>query len=164
VLGLCGGYQMLGRTIADPNGIEGPAGTTSGLGLLDVETTMIRDKTLTQVQAKHVASNCDVTGYEIHIGRTDGPDRARPMLEINGRPEGAMSVNGRIMGSYVHGIFSSDDFRTCFLEGLGADARPSFYDKSIDTILDMLAEHLETHIDIDGLLTVTRNPVPGAST
>lgn len=163
VLGLCGGYQMLGRTIADPNGIEVPAGTTSGLGLLDVETTMIPDKTLTQVQAKHIASNCDVTGYEIHIGRTDGPDRARPMLEINGRPEGAMSVDGRIMGSYVHGIFSSDDFRTWFLEGLGARARPSLYEKGIDAILDMLAEHLETHVDVDGLLTVTHKQVQGTS-
>ena len=74
-----------------------------------------------------------------------------------------MSVNGRIMGSYVHGIFSSDDFRTCFLEGLGASARPSFYEKSIDAILNMLAEHLETHVDVDGLLTVTHKQVQGAS-
>ena len=157
VLGLCGGYQMLGRTIADPDGIEGPAGTTSGLGLLDVETTMIPDKTLTQVVAKHVASNCDVTGYEIHIGRTDGPDRARPMLEIDGRSEGAMSADGRIMGSYVHGIFSSDDFRTGFVNRLGASTGLSFYDSSIDAILNKLASHLETHVDINGLLKVRRN-------
>ena len=157
VLGLCGGYQMLGRTIADPDGIEGPAGTTSGLGLLDVETIMIPDKTLTQVRAKHIASNCDVTGYEIHIGRTDGPDRARPMLEIDGRSEGATSANGRIMGSYVHGIFSSDNFRTDFVNRLGASAGLSFYDSSIDAILNKLASHLETHVDIAGLLKVRRS-------
>jgi adenosylcobyric acid synthase len=157
VLGLCGGYQMLGRTIADPEGIEGPPGTTQGLGLLDVETTMIPDKTLTRVAAKHVASNCYVTGYEIHIGRTDGPDRARPMLEIDGRAEGAMSTDARIMGSYVHGIFSSDKFRTHFVNRLGASAGLSFHDKSIDAILNKLAGHLETHVDIDGLLQVRRD-------
>ncbi len=157
VLGLCGGYQMLGRTIADPDGIEGPAGTTQGLGLLDVETTMIPDKTLTQVSAKHLASDCDVTGYEIHIGRTDGPDRARPMLEIDGRAEGAMSANGRIMGSYVHGIFSCDEFRTGFVNRMGASAEASPYEKSIDTTLDKLAEHLEAYVNIDGLLEIRLN-------
>ncbi len=156
VLGLCGGYQMLGRTIADPEGIEGPAGTTSGLGLLDVETTMVPDKTLTRVCARHVASNCDVTGYEIHIGRTDGPDRARPMLEIDGRAEGAMSADGRIMGSYVHGIFGCDEFRTDFVNRLGADAVHSRHDVGIDIILSQLAKHLEAHVDIDGLLTIAR--------
>ncbi len=152
VLGLCGGYQMLGRTIADPEGIEGAAGTTPGLGLLDVETTMVPDKTLTRVRARHLAGNCAVTGYEIHIGRTDGPDRARPMLEIDGRAEGAMSPDGRIMGSYVHGIFSSDEFRTSFVSQLGGNAASSSYEKSIDTILDSLATHLETHVNIDGLV------------
>ncbi|WP_108879837.1 cobyric acid synthase [Anderseniella sp. Alg231-50] len=163
VLGLCGGYQMLGRTIADPDGIEGAAGITPGLDLLDVETTMIPDKTLTRITAKHIASNCDVTGYEIHIGRTDGPDRVRPMLEIDGRTEGAMSADGRIMGSYVHGIFGSDDFRTGFVNGLGAATGVSSYDKSIDTILNNLAEHLEAHANIDGLLDVARKHSRGAS-
>jgi len=156
VLGLCGGYQMLGHTIADPDGIEGPAGTTRGLGLLDVETTMIPYKTLTRVSAKHIASGSGVTGYEIHIGRTDGPDRARPMLEIDGRAEGAVSADGRIMGSYVHGIFSSDTFRTEFINGLGGNAESTSYDKSIEAILDRLAAHLETHINIDGLLDIAR--------
>ncbi|MEO1161034.1 MAG: cobyric acid synthase, partial [Pseudomonadota bacterium] len=162
VLGLCGGYQMLGRTIADPDGIEGPAGTTPGLGLLEVETTMIPDKTLTRIAARHIASNCDVTGYEIHIGRTDGPDRARPMLEIDGRAEGAISANGRIMGSYVHGIFTSDKFRTSFVNSLGAAADVSCYDKSIDTILNSLAKHLEAYVNIDGLLKVAHRHVTGA--
>ncbi|MEM9471320.1 MAG: cobyric acid synthase [Pseudomonadota bacterium] len=156
VLGLCGGYQMLGHTIADPEGIEGPAGTTSGLGLLDVETTMVPDKTLTRVRARHLAGNCDVTGYEIHIGRTDGPDRAHPMLEIDGRAEGAISPDGRIMGSYVHGIFSSDEFRTSFISRLGGNVASSSYEQSIETVLDDLAAHLETHIDIDGLLRLSR--------
>jgi len=156
VLGLCGGYQMLGRTIADPEGIEGPPGTTRGLDLLDVETTMIPDKTLTQVQAMYVASKCCVSGYEIHIGRTDGPDRARPLLEIDGRAEGAMSPDGRIMGSYVHGMFSSDGFRTEFINRLGGNAKPHFYEQGIDTILNQLAAHLETHVNINGLLDIAR--------
>lgn len=157
VLGLCGGYQMLGRTIADPEGIEGPAGTTPGLQLLDVETTMVPDKTLTRVRARHLAGNCDVTGYEIHIGRTDGPDRAQPMLEIDGRAEGAISPDGRIMGSYVHGIFSSDAFRTSFINQLGGNVPSSSYEQSIETVLDDLAAHLETHVDIDGLVKLSRS-------
>lgn len=156
VLGLCGGYQMLGRTIADPEGIEGHPGTTPGLGLLDVETTMNPDKTLTQVHARHLASKCDVAGYEIHIGRTDGPDRARPLLEIDGRAEGAISTDGRIMGSYLHGIFSSDEFRTRFIEGLGGRVQATSYDESIETILNRLAAHLETHTDVDGMIDTAR--------
>ncbi len=156
VLGLCGGYQMLGRIIADPEGIEGQPGTTPGLGLLNVETTMTPDKTLTQVQAVHLASKCDVTGYEIHIGRTDGPDRARPLLEIDGRAEGAISTDGHIMGSYLHGIFSSDDFRTRFIEDLGGRVQNASYNESIDTILNRLATHLETHTNIDGMIKTAR--------
>ena len=113
---------------------------------------MVADKTLTRVHATHLASKCDVAGYEIHIGRTDGPDRTRPMLEIDGRAEGAASPDGRIMGSYVHGIFGCDEFRTRFLRRLGADAANSRYDAGIDTVLDKLAKHLETHVNIDDLL------------
>ncbi len=156
VLGLCGGYQMLGRKIADPGGIEGPPGTTAGLGLLDVETTMIPDKTLTQVRAKHIASSCAVSGYEIHIGRTDGPDRARPLFEIDGRAEGAISSDGRIMGSYLHGIFSADEFRTQYVNLLGGTAATTPYMESIDKVLNEFAGHLETHVNVDSLLEVSR--------
>ncbi|MGB5870548.1 MAG: cobyric acid synthase, partial [Albidovulum sp.] len=111
VLGICGGYQMLGKTIADPGGIEGAPGTDPGLGHLDIDTAMIPDKRLTRVTATHAQSGAPMEGYEIHIGRSDGPARARPFAHIDGQPEGATTPDGRIMGSYLHGMFSGDAFR-----------------------------------------------------
>ena len=121
VLGLCGGYQMLGRTIADPDGIEGPPGTVAGLGLLDVETVLGADKTtVAGRRARHVATGEPVAGYEIHLGRTTGPDCARPMLDLGGRADGATSPDGLVAGTYVHGLFAADAFRRAFLAALGA--------------------------------------------
>jgi len=125
VLGLCGGYQMLGRRIADPEGIEGPPGADAGLGLLDVETVMDPEKRVERIAGRHVATGQPVDGYEIHLGRTKGPDCARPFLEVAGLPEGAASPDGRVAGTYVHGLFASDAFRAAFLlAGLGAPAGP----------------------------------------
>ncbi|MEO0820846.1 MAG: cobyric acid synthase, partial [Pseudomonadota bacterium] len=134
ILGLCGGYQMLGRSVADPEGIEGPAGETPGLGFLDVETVMIPEKRLARVTARHCGTGAAVEGYEIHIGRTEGPDRARPMLEIAGAPEGAVSADGRVMGSYLHGMFGADAFRRAFLAGLGAPASTLAYGARIEAV------------------------------
>ncbi len=156
ILGICGGYQMLGRSVRDPEGIEGQAGETAGLGLLNVETLMTPDKHLTRVTATHAASNTPMQGYEIHIGRTDGPDCARPFAHINGTPEGAISPNGRITGSYLHGMFSGDAFRRAFLANLGAAPSTYTYSADVDTVLDALAAHLEMHLDIDGLLALAR--------
>ena len=122
VLGICGGYQMLGRVVRDPDGIEGPAGETPGLGLLEVDTLMTPDKRLARVQARHAASGLTVDGYEIHIGRTHGPDCARPFAEIGDRGEGAVSADGRVTGSYLHGLFAADAFRAAYLGGLGIAA------------------------------------------
>src|SRR5262249_34440350 len=114
VLGLCGGYQMLGRRIADPRGIEGPPGAVEGLALLDVETELTGDKALLEVQGDD-AAGVPVSGYEMHVGITRGPGTLRPMLRLgNGtgsRPEGARSPDGRIEGCYVHGLFTNDTFR-----------------------------------------------------
>ena len=159
VMGLCGGYQMLGRRIHDPEGIEGPAGSVDGLGLLEVETTMQGDKRVTLTQARHLASESDVRGYEIHIGRTDGPDCARPMFSVGDQPEGAVSADGRVMGSYLHGMFSADAFRAAFLGGMGAQAANASYDAGVQVALDALADHLETHADIDGLLRIARSGI-----
>ncbi len=154
VLGLCGGYQMLGRRIADPDGIEGPPGEAPGLGLLDVETTMTPDKRLHRVSARHLATGAQVTGYEMHIGVTEGPDRARPWLEVEGRPEGAVSADGRIMGSYLHGLFAQDAFRAAFLTTLGAAPSGAAYGAEVEATLDALAAHLEAHMDVNALLAL----------
>ena len=156
VLGICGGYQMLGRIVRDPEGIEGPAGETPGLGLLDVETTMTPDKRLTRTSAIHAASGLTVEGYEIHIGRTEGPDRARPFAHVDGQPEGARSADGRITGSYLHGLFRADAFRAAWLAGLGAAPSGLRHAQVVEDTLDALADHLETHLDVAGLLALAR--------
>ncbi|NHB78101.1 cobyric acid synthase [Rhodobacter sp. M37P] len=156
VLGLCGGYQMLGREIADPEGIEGKPGSIPGLGLLDMTTVMTPDKRVTETEALHPASNTRVRGYEIHLGRTEGPDRARPLFTVNGQPEGAVRADGRVMGSYLHGMFTEDAFRRAFLASLGATPGNHSYDQTVESTLDALADHLAAHVDCDRLLNLAQ--------
>ncbi|SFR18101.1 cobyric acid synthase [Poseidonocella sedimentorum] len=156
VLGICGGYQMLGRVVADPDGIEGAPGSDPGLGLLDIETVMTGDKRLTETRAVHVASGAAFAGYEIHIGRSEGPDRARPFARVAGRPEGATRADGRVCGSYLHGMFRDDGFRAAWLSGLGAEASGLSYDATVEETLDALADHMEAHLDVKGLLSAAR--------
>ena len=154
VLGICGGYQMLGRTVSDPDGIEGPPGETEGLCVLEVDTVMTGHKRLTETEAVHCATEQAFSGYEIHIGRTEGPDRARPFAHIAGRPEGAVSSDGRVAGSYLHGMFRDDAFRAAWLTEVGAAPSGRSHDAAVDAALDDLAAHLEAHLDLDGLLSV----------
>jgi adenosylcobyric acid synthase len=156
VLGLCGGYQMLGKTVADPDGIEGPAGETPGLGLLDVATVMTPEKSLTRVSAVHAETKQAIEAYEIHIGRTGGNDRARPFARVGGAAEGAISADGRVHGSYLHGLFTSDEFRRAFLARLGVSASDESYSAKVESALDALAEHIEKHLDVDGILALAR--------
>jgi len=156
VLGICGGYQMLGQRVSDPEGIEGPAGETAGLGHLDIETVMTPDKRLSRVRATHVASGLPVEGYEIHIGRSQGADCARPFAMVDGRPEGAIRADGRVVGSYLHGLFHMDGFRAAYLAGLGIQADPRQHAAGIEAVLDALADHLEAHLDVPGLLALAR--------
>ena len=151
VLGICGGYQMLGQVISDPDGIEGTAGDSAGLGLLDVVTQMTGDKRLTSVHAVHADTELPFEGYEIHIGRTAGPDSARPFAHVDGQPEGAQSSDGRVMGSYLHGMFSNDAWRGAFLNSLGVTASGS-YSSGVEQALDDLADHVETFLDVEGIL------------
>ncbi len=155
VLGLCGGYQMLGKTIDDPNGVDGRPGKVEGLGLLDVHTTMAGDKRVTLTEAETLTGALPVSGYEIHMGRTTGPDCNRAWLSLGGRPEGATSRDGRVRGSYLHGLFSSDAFRSDFLKGLGHESRTS-YEDGVDAALDDLAAHLERYMDLDHLLDLSQ--------
>lgn len=157
VLGLCGGYQMLGRRLADPDGVEGPPGACDGLGLLDVETVLTGAKVLRPVAGRTVADDVTFTGYEMHVGETHGPDRARPLLRFDGGGEdGAVSPDGRVRGGYVHGFFADDRQRAAWLRRLGTGPSDLGYEAEVERVLDGLAAHLERHLDLDGLLTLAR--------
>ena len=156
VLGLCGGYQMLGRTIADPDGIEGAAGTVPGLGLLDVDTVLTPGKVTRLVTGQHLATGTAVSGYEIHLGHTAGSDCSRPLLEVEGRNEGAGSLDGQVQGTYLHGLFAGDAFRRAYLAGFGL-ASTLAYEAQVEQALDALADHVEAHLDVDAILAIARS-------
>jgi adenosylcobyric acid synthase len=153
VLGLCGGYQMLGRRIADPEGVEGPPGEAPGLGLLDVETVLTGEKRLFESEGVELTTGLPVRGYEMHMGRTTGPGTARPLLRLGGHDDGARSADERVAGCYLHGLFASDEWRRAFIAALGGRADASIaYEARVEATLDALARHLEAHLDIDALL------------
>ena len=147
VIGICGGYQMLGRTVSDPLGIEGGIAEIDGLGLLDVETVMAPEKRLANSAARSIPFDTALSGYEIHLGETAGPDHLRPYVEIEGRPDGAMSADGNIAGTYLHRLFDSDGFRARLLGSFGIQGGQSDYRKSVDDALDGVAAELERHLD-----------------
>jgi len=154
ILGLCGGYQMLGRTIADPDGIEGRPGTVAGLGLLPVATILGGDKRLIAVSGIS-ADGVGFTGYEMHVGTTTGD--APPLLRMaDGRPAGAVSPDGSVAGCYVHGLFADDAQRVAWLRRLGAAPSPRRHESEVEATLDALADHLERHMDVGRLLTLAR--------
>ncbi|OKH87234.1 cobalamin biosynthesis protein CobQ [Thalassospira sp. TSL5-1] len=171
VMGICGGYQMLGTRICDPDGVEGEPGEEAGLGLLDVQTVIAGRKTLRQSQARvlghalcPVAEGTALTGYEIHMGHTTGPDRKAGWVATVGHEgaDGAIGGQGRVMGCYLHGLFTSDDFRRAYLAaiaGQGTWDQNTAFEAGIDTTLDGLATHLEQCLDLDALweLAKTRN-------
>jgi adenosylcobyric acid synthase len=149
VVGLCGGYQMLGRLVHDPHGLEGPPGSSEGLGLLDVETTLAPLKTVRQTRATELTTNLSVEGYEIHQGLTTGPATARPMLRLDSAACGAIAPDGRVMGAYLHGLFASDPFRRAFLERIRSGAASDLaYAARVEAVLDDLAAHLAAHLDM----------------
>lgn len=153
ILGLCGGYQMLGRSIADPEGLEGPAGTVSGLGLLNVETILHAQKALRPVSG--MALGAPFEGYEMHMGQTSGPDTERPFsILVDGRRDGAMAPAGMVLGSYVHGLLADARQRRALLSRLDVAAGGMDYRASIEQALDEIASALEEHLDIDGLIAL----------
>lgn len=156
VLGLCGGYQMLGRRIADPNGIEGLVGAVDGLGHLDVETVLRGEKSLVAVRGR-TSDGASFSGYEMHMGRTEGPDCARPFAHIDdGRPDGAVSPSGRVAGTYVHGLLADDGQRGAWLARLGAPPSDLDYEAGVEAALDGLAAHVEAHLDVNGIIANAR--------
>jgi adenosylcobyric acid synthase len=154
VLGICGGFQMLGNRISDPDGIEGQVRDIDGLGLLDVNTVMEPEKVVRNVAAHSQLYDAALDGYEIHIGRTNGPDAIRPFARIGDHDDGAVSANGRVMGTYLHGVFGADEFRRQFLATLGVSSSVENYRAGIETALDELADGLENCLDIDALFAL----------
>ncbi|MGF0523087.1 cobyric acid synthase [Agrobacterium pusense] len=155
VLGLCGGYQMLGKTVADPDGIEGSPATVDGLGLLDVDTVLTGDKRLVSVQGVSF-DGVGLSGYEMHVGKTTGAAGNLVFSTIDGHYDGSISPDGRVFGTYIHGLFAHDSQRGAWLERLGGCGTDLNYDAQVDAVLDRLAAHMEQHLDLDGLLAIAR--------
>ncbi len=157
ILGVCGGLQLLGNWLEDVDGIDGPAGREQGLQLLDIETSMNAGKTVRINQGVHKTSGAPIRGYEIHVGETKGADSKRPFAILESGPDGATSVDGRIAGTYLHGLFSSDDFRRQWL----ASIKPGFvseldYDANVDSALEQLSQSIEKCLDVDRVLDAAR--------
>ncbi|MND63925.1 Cobyric acid synthase [compost metagenome] len=155
VLGLCGGYQMLGKTVADPEGIEGPPATVAGLGLLDVDTVLTGDKRLVSVSGA-TFDGVDLSGYEMHVGETGSAGNSQPFSIVNGHADGAISPDGRVFGTYIHGLFADDHQRSAWLKRLGGQRSELNYDAQVEAVLDRLAAHMEQHLDLDRLLAIAR--------
>jgi adenosylcobyric acid synthase len=153
VIGLCGGYQMLGRRIADPGGVEGPPAEVEGMGLLDIETVLEGEKIVRNVAARTVEGDLPLKGYEIHLGRTSGADCLRPMIRIDGRPDGAVSPDGRVCGCYLHGLFGADGFRHALLRQLGGTVSGTVFARKVEEALDSLADALEKHLSVETLIS-----------
>nr|WP_298794274.1 cobyric acid synthase [uncultured Acetobacter sp.] len=169
VMGVCGGYQMLGQSVADPHGMEGPPGSAPGLGLLAVETVLSEDKHLEDASGSLAGTDAPVSGYEMHIGHTTGADRARPLLVLNGVGEGAISASSQVYGTYLHGVFGGRAARLALLARAGGAAfrpggawyeaaLPAHHDDVVEQALDALADHLEAHINLDALLALAKVP------
>ena len=156
VIGICGGYQMLGRTIADPDCIEGAPKIVDGLGLLDVETVMMPEKQVRAVNAQSQLFGTPLDGYEIHIGETTGIDCSRPTSMINGAADGAISEDGLVQGTYLHGYFDNGKFRKAWLNSIGIETSDEDQIERVSAALDNIAEQLENLIDIDGLLAAAQ--------
>ena len=154
VFGICGGMQMLGRAVHDPNGVDGPARSVPGFGLLDIETTMADTKIVREASGHCELSGTPVHGYEIHNGRVTGPDLGRPLLHISSGPDGAQSPNRRIGGVHVHGLFNSDGYRRAWLARLGAASDPELdFSVAVEDALDEVASALEAALDVEALFS-----------
>jgi len=166
ILGICGGYQLMGEQVHDPYGLEGEPGTTKGLGLIPVETTLKAPKTTTR--SKFTWKGIEGTGYEIHMGLTErlGGNPMLNVLEQNGKPpqnnlDGCISENGRIMATYMHGLFDTPGITRLWLDciGLGHIKTPGISGlASRDREYDLLAQHFEKHMNTDAILNLIQRP------
>lgn len=152
LLGVCGGYQMLGRFIHDPDGNEAAAGSTAGFGLLDVETTLQKDKTLKRCEGV-LFNSTKITGYEIHLGETTGAATRQPVIKLADKNDGAMSDDGQIMGTYLHGLFDHHEACDALLHWAGLEqAQSQDYLALREREIDRLADSMEQHLDIEAII------------
>lgn len=159
VLGLCGGFQMLGRLISDSEGLEGAPVTVEGLGLLDVQTQLHPVKQLRVENGIDAQFSQKITGYHMHLGDTSGPSCLKPFAHISGIAEGARSENNLVCGTYLHGLFASNTFRQAYLAHLKAGVQSAInYDQQVEQVLDDLAAHLERHLDLTALFASAQTP------
>lgn len=157
VIGICGGFQMLGKRIHDPYGLEGEAGSGDGLGLLDVETTLEHEKQLRNVRGTLTLAHAPVTGYEIHAGATTGPALARPAVHLGHRSDGALSGDGQILGTYLHGLFESPSACAALLTWSGLnDAQTIDYHALSEASIERLADAVAAHLDLHRLTRLLR--------
>jgi adenosylcobyric acid synthase len=155
VLGLCGGYQMLGKAISDPDGIEGPPTSVPGLGLLAVETVLQGPKQLRAVNGMTLADSTPLHGYEMHMGITKGDDAERPMIRLDdGRHDGAQSPDGRVSGSYIHGFFVDDAQRSAWLARFAGVRSTRRHAQEIEAVLDGLAAHVMRFCNVEAMITL----------
>lgn len=155
LIGICGGFQMLGREVSDPLGLEGPPGTSPGLALLDMVTVLEPEKQLANVSGILAFGDAPVTGYEIHCGVSRGTALARPLVRLDGRHDGAISEDGQILGTYLHGLFESRPACDALLEwaGLAAPQTPDYHALR-EAALDRLADACEEHLDMARILSI----------
>ena len=155
ILGICGGYQMLGRSVADPDGCEGPPGNVEGLNFLDIDTVIRAPKTLEELSGSASDGSGTVQGYRMHMGRTTGPDTERSFLTLQDKPDGAVSADRQVSGCYLHGLFAADQFRHAFLGRFNARTTVlENFEVHLEQALDAIAGQLEENVDIDGLLEI----------
>lgn len=152
VIGICGGYQILGREISDPHHIEGDLNKVKGLGLLDIKTELAEQKTVQTTYAQSLEYDVELEGYEIHMGHTVGEDCSRPMININGIGQGAMDASGKVRGCYLHGLFGNARYCENLLASLGAVTQLRNQMEIVDGALDILAEQLVEYVDFDALM------------
>jgi adenosylcobyric acid synthase len=157
VIGICGGFQMLGKTIHDLQGIEGAAGSSDGLGWFDMQTTLQNHKQLHNVSGILCLDGAPVTGYEIHAGITKGPAIQKPAIDLHGNHDGAISDDNRIMGTYVHGLFDSPQACAALLRWAGLPAVETVdYEQLIESNIEKLADTVEHYLDKDRLMTILK--------
>ncbi|WP_313739496.1 cobyric acid synthase [Pseudomonas sp.] len=149
LIGICGGLQMLGHEVHDPHGLEGPAGSSAGLGLLDYATVLEQEKQLRNVQGELTLGQAPVTGYEIHAGVTQGPGLEHPAVRLaDGRCDGALSADGQVLATYLHGLFEGRESCAALLRWAGLEAvREIDYQALRERDIERLADLVERHLD-----------------